>query len=104
MKNNIVIEVRKIFSKYRKNKLIIENYEIINNNFNNEISNQDIKKIKDYVLLIDNILNELDKMDSWILKNIFIERKEKDDLNYSESTFYWRLRKASNNFIGMLKW
>ncbi|MGL4647147.1 MAG: MG284/MPN403 family protein [Mycoplasmoidaceae bacterium] len=104
MKDKIVLDVKEIFYKYRKNKLFLENYQVISNVMNMEIMAKDLENYQNYISLIDTVLDHLDEIDRQILKNIFIEQKEKYDLNYAESTYYWKLRRASNNFMEMLKW
>ncbi|MGL5640294.1 MAG: MG284/MPN403 family protein [Mycoplasmoidaceae bacterium] len=103
MTNNIIKEVRSVFYLYRRNKLIVENFDYINKE-EEKITIKELEEYNMYISFIDNILKELDKEDSWILKNIFIDKKEKEELNYSISTYYWKLRKASNNFMDFWKW
>ncbi|MGL5591642.1 MAG: MG284/MPN403 family protein [Mycoplasmoidaceae bacterium] len=103
MTNNIIKEVRSVFYLYRRNKLIVENFDYINKE-EEKITIKELEEYNKYISFIDNILKEMDKEDSWILKNIFIDKKEKEELNYSISTYYWKLRKASNNFMDFWKW
>ena len=103
MTNNIIKEVREDFYLYRRNKLMIENYDYINKK-GDKITIKELEEYNKYISFIDKILKQLDKEDRWILKNIFIDNKEKEELNYSISTYYWKLRRASNNFMDFLKW
>ncbi|MGL5246029.1 MAG: MG284/MPN403 family protein [Mycoplasmoidaceae bacterium] len=103
MTNNIIKEVRSVFYLYRRNKLMVENFDYINKS-EERITIKELEEYNNYISFIDNILKELDKEDSWILKNIFIEKKEKEELNYSISTYYWKLRKASSNFMDFWIW
>ena len=103
MTNNIIKEVREVFYLYRRNKLMIENYDYINKKWD-KITIKELEEYNKYISFIDKILKQLDKEDRWILKNIFIDNKEKEELNYSISTYYWKLRRASNNVMDFLKW
>ena len=103
MTNNIIKEVREVFYLYRRNKLMIENYDYINKKWD-KITIKELEEYNKYISFIDKILKQLDKKDRCILKNIFIDNKEKEELNYSISTYYWKLRRASNNFMDFLKW
>ena len=103
MTNNIIKEVTEVFYLYKRNKLMIENYDNINKKWD-KITIKELEEYNKYISFIDKILKQLDKEDRWILKNIFIDNKEKEELNYSISTYYWKLRRASNNFMDFLKW
>ena len=103
MANNIKKEADGVFYMYRINKLMIENYDYINKKWD-KITIKELEEYNKYISFIDKILKQLDKEDRWILKNIFIDNKEKEELNYSISTYYWKLRRASNNFMDFLKW
>ena len=66
---------------------MIENYDYINKKWD-KITIKELEEYNKYISFIDKILKQLDKEDRWILKNIFIDNKEKEELNYSISTYY----------------
>lgn len=89
-------KMKEIFSKYRIFKLWITN---INNINENVCQNIDINKSKSYVTLIENILSYMDKDESEIIRFYYIDKSKKEKFQYSNSGFYWKLRKASMNFL-----
>lgn len=96
-------EIKKVFTKYKIYKLRMENeciFDIVDNN--NVDKNKVIKTWKNYTSLIDKILNNMEKEYSQILVKIFLENIDRKNLHYSDSTFYWKLKKASHDFFNFL--
>lgn len=94
-------KIKKIFEKYKIYKLRVENFKHIDCLMDSEKKNMKEKFLNwdKYVKLINKILASLDEELAYILKSIYIENKKRDDLHYSESTFYWKHKKATGKFL-----
>ena len=94
-------KIKSIFEKYKIYKLRIENFKNIDCLVNYEDENIEEKFLNwdKYVKLVNKILDSLDKEHSNILKSIYIENKRKEELHYSDSTYYWKHKKATDNFL-----
>ena len=94
MTNNIIKEVREVFYLYRRNKLMIENYDYINKK-GDKITIKELEEYNKYISFIDKILKQLDKEDRWILKNIFIDNKEQSEkvnqIELASNFQYWAI-------------
>lgn len=89
--------VRKKLHKYRVNKVWINNRDALN-----DISPHILKKAKkyqDYVSFIDNVFECMDKDSETILKKLYIEKLHRTELPFATSTFYWKHKKAVNEFL-----
>ncbi|MEF9984863.1 MAG: hypothetical protein RSA87_01135 [Malacoplasma sp.] len=60
-------------------------------------------KWKKYIEAVDKILNLIPKESSYFLKKLYIDNSEKKDFHYSESTFYFKQKKAINDFLDYLR-
>lgn len=104
MKNKSNIKM--IFYQYKIYKFKLEknhqNILILNTN---EINNKKITEIqwKKYVESVDKILDLMPKESSCFLKKLYIENNEKKDFHYSESTFYFKQKKAINDFLDFIR-
>lgn len=94
-------KIKKIFEKYKIYKLRVENYKNINCLIDSDEQNLKRQYLNwdKYVKLVNKILASLDEELAYILKSIYIENKKRDDLHYSESTFYWKHKKATGIFL-----
>lgn len=96
MKQNKFVQSK--FDKYIINSLWIENYDKLDEIFEKNYA----KKLNEwisYVNFVDSILNNMSKESSKLLRNVYIEKKDKKSLHFSESNFYWKHRKAIEEFI-----
>lgn len=96
---NKIKTLEKIFSEYEKNLFKINNYESLKS-ISSLYNDDNIEKVKIKVDIIKNILNSIPKEDSDFLISYYIDKKPKEEYYCSESTFYSRLRKIANNFMG----
>lgn len=99
---NKIKTLEKIFEDYKKNVFKLSNYEnlkaisnIYSDNFRDELEIR--------VNLIDNLLKALPEEESEFLISYYVENKPKNEYYLSDSTFYCKLRKIANNFVGYLE-
>lgn len=90
--------VRSKFDKYIINSLWIKHSDKLNGIFDTEYKDK-INDWVNYVSLVDSILNSMDKDLSNLLRVVYIEKKDKKSLYISESNFYWKHKKAIEEFL-----
>ncbi len=101
-KNNIVL-IERIFSKYLIIKLRLNNVVALEK-LNGKVietsppASQEIAFIK----YVDNILNHLSLAARKILISIYIDKLNYNQLPYSSSNFYFKKRKAVQEFVNCI--
>lgn len=98
MKKNPIVKNK--FDKYRMNNLWIDNINNIDF-FDKKKNNicQKEREWKEYVKLVDSILESMDKESSELLKEVYIYQRDFKDLYISQSTFYWKHKRAVKEFL-----
>lgn len=99
-------DIKTIFYQYKIYKFKLEkNHKNILISDLDEINNQ--TKIetqwKKYVASVDKILELIPKESSFFLKKLYIENNERRDFHYSESTFYFKQKRAINDFLNFIQ-
>ncbi|MDE5949351.1 MAG: hypothetical protein K2J02_03470 [Malacoplasma sp.] len=97
--------LNELFKEYKIKKVKIEN-RIISSTNAYGICSLDLEEIwedKQYIDVVENALKNLSKEEAKILISIYIENKFWDELPYSYSTYYKKLKKAENNFKIFMK-
>ena len=92
--------LNQLFKDYKVKKVKIENLIISSTNAHGKCT-LDLEKIwedKKYIDIIENALKNLNKEEAKILISVYVENKFWDELPYSYSTYYKKLKKAENNF------
>lgn len=95
-----------LFYDYKIKKVKIENKMISSRDINGKcnIDWSEIWEEKNYIEVFENILNNLPKQDSEILISVYLENKFWEELCYSYSTFYKKLKKAEKLFLSFLNY
>ena len=89
-----------LFKDYKIKKVKLQNKIISATNAHGEC-NLDLEEVwedKQYIDIIENALKNLNKEDAELLICTYVEDKFWDELPYSYSTYYKKLKKAENNF------
>lgn len=96
-------KIKTIFDSYKISKIrSIHAEDIIRNSNNKDATNNQIISAKNYVKLVENILNMMDEEHADFLRKYYIENKKKEEFHYSISTFYFKLNKAIESFLKYL--
>ncbi len=96
---NNIKKLEKIFYDYKRNLFRLENFnqlKSVDSFYNEEFK----KKLKVKVDLVNNLLKLLPKEDEDFLVGYYINNKTQDDYYLSKSTFYSKLRKLADDFVG----
>lgn len=91
-------QVKLFLNKYKILKIWFKQNLNENNNNNEQIKLKIDKSVK-FLKFIDFILAAMDKELAEILIAYYVDQKPKEELNYSNSTFYSKLKKASETFM-----
>lgn len=98
--------IKTIFYQYKiyKFKLEKKHQNIFISNCNKIHSKNKIDvQWRKYVESVDKILDLIPKESSFFLKKLYIENSERKDFHYSESTFYFKQKKAINDFLDYVR-
>ena len=90
-----------LFIDYKIKKVKIENKIISSRDVNGEVNIDwsEIWKEKNYIEIFENSLKNLPKQDYELLVSVYLDNKLWDELSYSYSTFYKKLKKAEKLFL-----
>lgn len=102
MKKN-KINAKEIFEKYKiykfkLNSTLKQSFALVDEIDKNIVKNKAIVW-KKYTSQVEEILGNMHKENAEFLKKIYIENLDRYDFHYSDSTFYWRLKKATKEFL-----
>lgn len=93
-------DIKNIFYKYStyKVRILDENHQLM------KIPNNDvlIEHYKKYINLVDTILSSMNNDLAGLLIDVYIKHKSKNELHYSTSTYYVKIRKAMQEFMGYI--
>lgn len=91
-------KINEIFEYYKMCKIWTSNINSIKK-INNEFNEKKIQEIEDFINTIDIILESMNNDYSNLLVLYYLNNKNKEDFYYSKSTFYIKLKKASEEFM-----
>jgi hypothetical protein len=93
-------KLRLILDQYNLCKVKLENP---NSELNTSPKRQEqLIRSKKFVATVELILTKLDPEMAEIIKTIYIKKRDKEELGYSTSTFYTKLRLAGKTFLKYL--
>lgn len=96
-KKNIIFVTKEFFEKYKLNKFLILSSQ--GNVETNRYKKNKINNCKNYIFIIDVILDTIDPEYSNLLKGYFLDNLKKEQMHYSNSTFYSKIAKACKEFM-----
>lgn len=91
--------VLEVFSRYAVYKKRIIEYTSYKSESNQELFEGSLyTKYMRHVTFVDSTLSIISKEDAYIITAFYLENKNWKDLNYSQSNFYVKLKKAKEIF------
>lgn len=88
--------IKELLSQYKIYKMWLKTYS--NMDKKSSSLNVTYTTYSNYVNSVENIFNSMDEEFSNILKSYYVDNVKREELHYSNSTFYSKLNKASKEF------